>query len=1225
MVNIKLKILLFCSSICLISSRLFLCPETKDPPETVDNPNYKIGPADFYGSPLTVVVLSNQVLVNTHESYVQSIKEYFTDSFYCPSKYVIIKKEELESIISSLGDKAYSTFIDKNGLDMSEGIYYITNTKGDGDYNKIFMILKDNEIKFEDFDPVTYIINPSSTQKFHAICKLNISKVELVFPNDKRDFEYNTEIEIRVNSYENLIAYLWKINDDIIKKENVTITLSSIGVNNVEFWGKYVNGEMEYLCDIFYVSAEKISDEQEFDESKIKKITTEFKMDYTGAVTFTTSNCPVAPRDDGGYYVAVSNTDKILHILSFDKNDNLIKDFDTKERARAHDITATFCGFAVYVMDADNRNHAYITIYSKNFKKINRVQVMNNNREDQDTDSTPDKQLTRYNNKGVIEFYMRFIYQADNAKLVYSRGRIALIFAHYNYFTDEKMGHNADALATFNDALQDLDFGFIWGASHSLIQSATFDDNYFWTASLSDYAPQGIKVKYTSKKEFQNNYDAVAKKNNLRVNGGNDTLAGTIKGYANGWADGRLGGMLYFDKLELYALIYAKTPNYSEDEKNNKTIIYITTWKFTNGNIEQMKVQEIKVFETGNVMQLRSGKLGNDKIFIMYHETSTWGHNHYGNVPKGTIPKIFVVKLPDFEIIKKDEAIDNILMNTNEDLRTFRDGVLIWATSDSNNNLVINKIGNANADIDKNSNADINYCYDLEIAGENEEDNTDESQSINVNEKDSGSYGTNYEIQFSPDIESTNLLMMPDSTIISTKSSTIIKTSLINDESSNILNTDNSLLYGPSNVVITDNSLLKESSSILNTDNSLLIETSNIQNTDNPSINESSNILITDNSTLIESSKLTDNLLSSESTIVSNISSTNQLSSIKVSTSIDNSIASTITNNITEITSTIQTILSTLQTTSNNSTASTIEKIIFILQIQMINNRLKLYILSTYAMSKDESITFIINIYSVNSGRILQKNELKEIKFTLPENYNGNTDSVIDLISVEEFSEDSRATLVNLKTSDDIEVKLNENENNLDTEKVKEEIKNGGIDYSNLSSGYKIYHYSIASSTQGCEFNLFSEGNIQDSNNKNISLNFVEVNNDNNNITAQCIISNTNRNKIPCTLGSNINNSYNLKPYLYSDDSETITISQSNNNSLILVCDIKKNSYRQNKNNSSGLSKGAIAGIVLGIVGVIIITIIAIVIFRRSLNKNIVGNSISSSVNNTDVIFKTAY
>ena len=107
---------------------------------------------------------------------------------------------------------------------------------------------------------------------------------------------------------------------------------------------------------------------------------------------------------------------------------------------------------------------------------------------------------------------MRFTYQADNAKLIYSRGRIVLIFAHYNYFTDEKMGHNADTVATFNDNLEDLDFGVIWGASHALIQSATFDDNYFWTATLSDAYPQGIRVQYISKRDFQNNYDAVAKK-----------------------------------------------------------------------------------------------------------------------------------------------------------------------------------------------------------------------------------------------------------------------------------------------------------------------------------------------------------------------------------------------------------------------------------------------------------------------------------------------------------------------------------------------------------------------------------------------------------------------------------------------------------------------------------------------------------------------------------------
>ena len=418
-------------------------------------------------------------------------------------------------------------------------------------------------------------------------------------------------------------------------------------------------------------------------------------MFYNPSLTFTTSNCPVEPRDDGGYYIAVANTDRYLHILSFDKDDKLLKDFDTGEKARPHDITSTFSGFAVYVMDADKRDHSYITVYNKNFEMINRVQVMNNTRTDESIkiDSTSEKQLIRYNNQGKPQYGIRFIYQADNAKLVYSRGRIFLIFAHYNIFDDDYKGHNADTVATFNDDLEDIDFGLIFGASHSLIQSATFDYNYFWTASLSDAYPQGITVEYISKRNFQNNYDAVAKKNNIRVYGRNNDLAGTIKGYANGWADGKLGGLLYYEELGLYCLIYAKTPNYSEDDKNGKNIIYMTTWEFVNGNIEQTTVKEIKVFETGNIMQIRAGKLGDDKVFITYLETSKSGHNYYGDVPKGTVPNIFVIKLPDFKFIKNDEKVDDLLMNTNEDLRTFRDGVLIWATSDSNNNLVINKIG----------------------------------------------------------------------------------------------------------------------------------------------------------------------------------------------------------------------------------------------------------------------------------------------------------------------------------------------------------------------------------------------------------------------------------------------------------------------------------------------------------------------------------------------------
>ena len=646
--KILILILLFYFCIYLASCRFFSCPETSDPPEALDNPNFSFQPILYSEVSLTPVVTSGKVLVNTHQYKVDSIKEYYKDSDYCPEDFVIPKKEDLEAVINNLGDQAYKTFTDENGLAMADNIYYVTNTKGNGDYNKIFMILKNNAIQFEDFDPMSFIISASST-KFHTVCMLGIPDGKIVFPDDKIDFDYNAVLKLQTNFNGYYTDTLWKINDQIIKNETVTITLNEPGVNNVEFWGKYVTGKIEYLCEIFFVENEKIPSKQEYADNKIKKITTDFKMFYNPSLTFTTSNCPVAPRDDGGYYVAVANTDKYLHILSFDKDDKLLKDFDTGEKARPHDITSTFIGFAVYVMDADNRDHSYITSYDKNFKMINRVQVMNNTRTEESIkiDSTPEKQLIRYNPSGKPQYGIRFIYQADNAKLVYSRGRIFLIFAHYNIFDDDYKGHNADTVATFSDDLEDIDFGLIFGASHSLIQSATFDANYFWTASLSDAYPQGITVEYTSKKNFQNNFDAVAKKNNVRVYGRNDGLAGTIKGYANGWADGKLGGLLYFEELELYCMVYAKTPNYSEDDKNGKNIIYMTTWKFVDGKIEQTTVKEIKVLEINNIMQVRAGKFGNDKVFISYVETTKAGHNYYGNVPKGTVPNIFVIKLPD--------------------------------------------------------------------------------------------------------------------------------------------------------------------------------------------------------------------------------------------------------------------------------------------------------------------------------------------------------------------------------------------------------------------------------------------------------------------------------------------------------------------------------------------------------------------------------------------------
>ena len=129
--NKDVIVLLFC---CLfhISCRFFSCPGNSEDSPTLDKTDFSLPEVDFYQKPLTPVVIVNKVLVNTQENYKQSIKDYYTDSIYCPTNFLIPKKEELDAIINDLGGKeeAYSTFTNNVGLNMEENIYYLTNTKG---------------------------------------------------------------------------------------------------------------------------------------------------------------------------------------------------------------------------------------------------------------------------------------------------------------------------------------------------------------------------------------------------------------------------------------------------------------------------------------------------------------------------------------------------------------------------------------------------------------------------------------------------------------------------------------------------------------------------------------------------------------------------------------------------------------------------------------------------------------------------------------------------------------------------------------------------------------------------------------------------------------------------------------------------------------------------------------------------------------------------------------
>ena len=340
----------------------------------------------------------------------------------------------------------------------------------------------------------------------------------------------------------------------------------------------------------------------------------------------------------------------------------------------------------------------------------------------------------------------------------------------------------------------------------------------------------------------------------------------------------------------------------------------------------------------------------------------------------------------------------------------------------------------------------------------------------------------------------------------------------------------------------------------------------------------------------------------------------------------ENITANEITESITtkEVTESSTTSMSTIISTDYNTNTdisnvnSTIINniVIFPLQMQMINKKLKIFMLANNAIPKTQIFTFIIRIYNnTKSSRFLQENE--KMNFTLPDDYYGG--NITGLTSENDVNENYKAVLVGTDSNSGFEVKLSNNEANYDTEKVKESIEKGGANYSEIASNpsHKIYQYKITSSTEGCDFYINSNEEIKNSSLKNIDLNFIEIDGMDSNITAKCTLSESNKNKIPCKIRTIADNNYNLDPYIYSDKKETIIITQSSSSeTLPLKCNA--NSITSKKNSSGGLSAGGIIAIIFSIVGALIIAgLLYLFIIKKRPNKPVTLDKNSFHLENT--------
>ena len=174
---------------------------------------------------------------------------------------------------------------------------------------------------------------------------------------------------------------------------------------------------------------------------------------------------------------------------------------------------------------------------------------------------------------------------------------------------------------------------------------------------------------------------------------------------------------------------------------------------------------------------------------------------------------------------------------------------------------------------------------------------------------------------------------------------------------------------------------------------------------------------------------------------------------------------------------------------------------------------------------------------------------------------------------------------------------LGENNNNKNTQKVEELIKKGGTNFSKIVNkeinNYQISQYKIEDISEGCNFNLKVNKNINS--NRNLILTFLESNQNSNNITAECTLSPKNNNEIPCSIDIETSNSYFLKEFIDYNENEIITIiSYYKNYTYSIICN---NSEKNSKGKTTTLH--IVISIILCFILVIFIIVISLLLSKK--------------------------
>ncbi len=403
-------------------------------------------------------------------------------------------------------------------------------------------------------------------------------------------------------------GYLWRFNNKLYTSKVVDLVGNTRrGCDNLEAWVNTMNNRTVYSCQVIYTVPNVVNSEYEpdFNLEKVSNLSVEYKAARVSSIYFDRAQAPITPKYDGGYYMLYTDyTTSMMHVVEFNKNDEVVQDFNSAYKAYPMDILETDYGFAIYARYVSDPHHSFVVTYNWNYTKRVETTIMNNGGE---LPTVLNEALVFYDSTGTALFGTNLMFEPENGKLAFGRGRLNIIFAHYNNFGDDG-GHTGDTYYSLDLDGSNLTAKYAWGwkCSHSLIQSHIYNGRYFVSASLGDAYPENIDISVIDNERGNSAYDSKRKSYPNIQYKNTQEIAALIPGNHIGDSMGRLGAVLDFG--DYFGLIYSV----KKSENDNRDGIFFLTFKYVNDEINLLTTKTIISNVCSSMINLRAARYGKE-------------------------------------------------------------------------------------------------------------------------------------------------------------------------------------------------------------------------------------------------------------------------------------------------------------------------------------------------------------------------------------------------------------------------------------------------------------------------------------------------------------------------------------------------------------------------------------------------------------------------------------